>query len=370
MMQLVFWWSIVTPHQSAYVRELAKDSDVVVVALEEMTPDRQALGWKVPDLGRARLVLRPSESDVARICVETSHWIHLVEGWRGCRLTRLVFRHAAAGARIGMISESGDPRGWRGTLRRVLYRVDAWRKAGRLDFILAMGSSGVNWYRACNVRIAKIFPFCYVAELPEVVSSNQTFEERAPFRIVYLGAFSERKGVDVLLNALALVRDHAWHAELVGSGPLEREIRTRIEALGLCSRVRQHNSPDRSRAMQILSEADLLVLPSRYDGWGAVVNEALMLGVPVICTSSCGASDLIQTEWLGCVVPPNSVAAMAEALEERITSGAPALWQRERIRKWARCIDGRNVASYMVGVLQHVYGKCEMPTPPWLGAKD
>ena len=43
-----------------------------------------------------------------------------------------------------------------------------------------------------------------------------------------------------------------------------------------------------------MAAADVLVLPSRFDGWGAVVNEALMVGTPVICSDRCGASDVIE----------------------------------------------------------------------------
>ena len=58
------------------------------------------------------------------------------------------------------------------------------------------------------------------------------------------------------------------------------------------------------------------MLPSRFDGWGAVVNEALMVGTPVICSDRCGASDLIENGRNGYVFE----AGNARALRERLHS--------------------------------------------------
>jgi len=56
------------------------------------------------------------------------------------------------------------------------------------------------------------------------------------------------------------------------------------------------------------------VLPSRYDGWGVVVNEALSSGIPCVVTSAAGAHDLVAHNLQGRVVPPNDRTALATAI--------------------------------------------------------
>jgi glycosyltransferase involved in cell wall biosynthesis len=58
------------------------------------------------------------------------------------------------------------------------------------------------------------------------------------------------------------------------------------------------------------------VLPSRFDGWGAVVNEALMVGTPVICSNRCGASDVIENGRNGYVFEAGSARALRERLRQ------------------------------------------------------
>jgi glycosyltransferase involved in cell wall biosynthesis len=56
------------------------------------------------------------------------------------------------------------------------------------------------------------------------------------------------------------------------------------------------------------------VLPSRFDGWGAVVNEALMVGTPVICSDRCGASDVIENGRNGYVFEADNADALLQRL--------------------------------------------------------
>jgi len=63
------------------------------------------------------------------------------------------------------------------------------------------------------------------------------------------------------------------------------------------------------------------VLPSRFDGWGMLVNESLAVGTPVICTAACGAAAIVTDEQLGCVVPTDKVASLTAALVAAMVRG-------------------------------------------------
>jgi len=118
-------------------------------------------------------------------------------------------------------------------------------------------------------------------------------------------------------------------------------------------------------ALDRLRCSDLLILPSRFDGWGAVVNEALMHGVPVVCSSSCGSQDLLRESWRGGVFESEDVSGLRRQILDRLKLGRPTLAERARLIEWTSCITGEAAAKYLISVFEHVYGCGTRPHPPW-----
>ena len=117
---------------------------------------------------------------------------------------------------------------------------------------------------------------------------------------------------------------------------------------------------------KLMCDSDLLILPSRFDGWGAVVNESLMCGTPVICSHRCGAKDLLMESWRGEIVPSCQPADWTEAMQRWISKDSLLSTERKRIQEWSRCISGRQLASYFNSILDHLYLDGSAPVPPWM----
>jgi glycosyltransferase involved in cell wall biosynthesis len=365
-MNLCFWWSMVSQHQSACIRELARSNDVVVVAERRISDDRKRLGWVVPELGNARIIIDPTSSQMQELLVESDGRIHILQGWRGCRLSRQILSSRIRPARLGVVVEACDERGVRGFIRTMYYRALLASKYSRVDFVYSMGSMGETYYRKVGIRSDCLFPFCYTVEnirIAPKLTANIVAEDMV--RVLYIGQFLERKAVDMLLRALHVNSGLNWQVELIGDGPQIRKLRRLCASLDMQGRVDFRGAVDRTVAMECLSASDLLVLPSRFDGWGAVVNEALMLGVPVICTDGCGASDLIRAPWLGSVVRAGSVSSLSQALGLWIARGKKTRMQSEHIKGWSACIEGPVIANYFTSVLEHVYRDGLRPVAPW-----
>ena len=64
----------------------------------------------------------------------------------------------------------------------------------------------------------------------------------------------------------------------------------------------------------LMSSADCLILPSRHDGWGAVVSEALMVGTPVICSDACGSAGVVHASGVGGVFRSGDHCALTAEL--------------------------------------------------------
>lgn len=355
-------------HQSSYLRALVERGHrcvCVVDALVEKFPERAVMGWRHPDCGGMELAVGPDSARMRAILDEDPEAIHVLFGIRSHRAGEFAWKHCRKGGRrFGILSERADMPGWKSLPRRLYYRWAGLRHGRKPDFIMPLGEIGVRWYASCHFPRERLFPLAYATE------SRWLDFPRAPradrrFQIAYVGSLFDWKGPDLLLSALARLQALPWTLRLVGDGPMRARLETFVRRQGWEDRVEFAGYLAYEEAMRTLAGADLLVLPSRYDGWGAVVNEALMRGVPVVCSDRCGARDLVGEAWRGEAYPYQDLAALAGAIDRRILSGPPDAGARRRIRDWSRCIEGPAVADYIVAVMEHVYGGGPRPAPPW-----
>lgn len=352
---------------SAWVRALAATDGVrvTVVAERETSAAREAMGWCVPHFGRAAVIMGSDLKVLADLIADAGdNAVHVVGGMPGSPLARRALSELTRRrARIGVISEGADAAGWRGLVRRCIYRRDQARFAMSIDFLLAMGSYGVDWFAEAGYPAQKLFPFAYLTERHSHCTAVP--DGSGPTALVFVGQFVPRKGPDVLLRALAGLKELDWVLTMIGVGPFEENCRRIAHETGLSGRVRITGPLKNQEAVLEIGRSDLLVLPSRHDGWGAVVNEALMRGVPVICSDRCGARDLLQEPWRGEVFRAGSAASLRETLRRWIPAKRTGPLSN-RIRNWSSAIEGDSLAAYFLSILDCVYSNAARPIPPWL----
>lgn len=155
-----------------------------------------------------------------------------------------------------------------------------------------------------------------------------------PVRILCVASFEEVKGHRHLLDACALMRDRGtdFTLDLVGEGPLRREMERRIARLGLGGRVRVLGGRPRPDVARLLREADVAVLAShptkdgKREGIPVALMEAMAAGLPVVSSALSGIPELVEHDRTGLLVPPADAAALAGALAH--LAADPALRQR------------------------------------------
>jgi glycosyltransferase involved in cell wall biosynthesis len=143
---------------------------------------------------------------------------------------------------------------------------------------------------------------------------------------LYVGRFSQEKGADVLVRAF---RNVPGRLLLAGSGAQEDQLRAladeRVELLG---------HVPREQLPALYARADCLVLPSRSEAWGMVLNEAAAAGLPLVATEAAGGGyDLIEPGVNGYRVPVEDESALAEALRKVAADGAWRASAGERSRE-------------------------------------
>ena len=143
--------------------------------------------------------------------------------------------------------------------------------------------------------------------------------------LLSVGAVVPRKGFDVLVAALRELADRPWRCTIAGSLDRDpatvRALHAQIADAGLADRVTLTGAlaPDALDAMYF--DADLFVLPSRYEGYGMAFTEAMARGLPIVAAEA-GAVPATVPRAAGTLVPPDDPQAVAAALRELLDDPA------------------------------------------------
>jgi glycosyltransferase involved in cell wall biosynthesis len=143
----------------------------------------------------------------------------------------------------------------------------------------------------------------------------------SPIQILSVGSVVPHKGFDILIEALAPLRDLDW--QLTIAGHLDRSpatvvaVRAAINAARLERRVTLTGSLRDAALAKLYAAADLFVFPSLLEGYGMVLAEAMARGLPVVCTTGCAAAESMPEDSL-VQVPAGNAEALSAAVAELI----------------------------------------------------
>jgi glycosyltransferase involved in cell wall biosynthesis len=167
-----------------------------------------------------------------------------------------------------------------------------------INFFLYIGTLNKKFYLDLRVNKNKLYPSPYAvdnhffANKQKVkVTINKKFKKKI---ILFVGKFIERKNILEFLNlAILFKNDIRFNFLMVGDG----------HQINLCNQIIKNNKlsnikiagfKNQKELKEIYKKSFLLIVPSKYETWGLVVNEAMASGLPVICSRSCSSSrDLI-----------------------------------------------------------------------------
>jgi glycosyltransferase involved in cell wall biosynthesis len=362
----VFWMNIQSFHLSAFVRALAErpNAEVWFGFEEDLPVERKKLGWNLPDFGKAKLFdsRDPAqfESLVSRDGADTCHafgsYFQLPRA--GAAFRRLKSKPCS---RV-WISEAFNYFGFKGWLRTQRVRWLALTEARtHFDHVFAMGELGTDFFRRAWLRPQQLREFAYTVEFPPIDFYQPTTNNQQ-LNILYVGQLIHRKGVDLLLNVLQEIDPTKWSLKIVGDGPESYALQALSKKNALTNNVQFCGVVPNHSIQAYISSADVLVLPSRWDGWGAVVNEALHCGTRTITSTSCGASSLIKTDQIGWIFERENQSSLRESIDKAIESIKEGRNRRLALTNWAmKSISGDTVADHFVQCIEADLA----PKAPW-----
>jgi glycosyltransferase involved in cell wall biosynthesis len=303
-----------SPYQVELFNEIESQGEcsLEVAYLRSRDPERQ---WKSSEIRHAGIELDKSGNEIAK-ARESARAADLV--------VFNYYRHTNAERLIGERARLQAP--WCFWGERPGFHQPAW--AGRLLRkwklselhaspvpIWGIGKFAVDGYRKEFGARRPYFNLPYFSDLQRFSdSSRQVLTDRT---FLFSGSLIHRKGVDLLASAFLQLAREVGNVRLriIGDGELReslvqtlRPVRDRVEFVGFKD---WHELPSE------YANADVLCVPSRYDGWGLVVPEGLASGLPVIATDRMGAAlEFVESGRNGWLIPAGDLAALVKAMRE------------------------------------------------------
>ncbi len=352
-----FWQNMITPHMSSLAKALAdRGFNVVYIANEILSTERKKQGWEVQNLGNVKLKFAKNKYTAIQYAEKApKNSIHLCQGLRGNGLisnAQKIIRKR--GLKHWVMLESIDDKGCLGLIKIIFYKLIIFYWRDQISGVLAIGKNSVKWFINQGFYEKKIYPFAYFLQAPKKIKqikSKTNIKNKRPFRFIYIGSLINLKRVDLLIKSIGKLKKKELELWVVGTGPEERHLKN-LAKLTLPEKVHWYGVKPMSEILYLISQVDCLVLPSRYDGWGAVVSEALMVGTPAICSNNCGSSIIVEASGVGSIFLSNDQKDLTKKLNLQLKKGKINLKDRKKTQKWAKCLTSISGAKYLEKILE------------------
>ncbi len=266
---------------------------------------RGHVNWKLPDLSQSQIVVLSSFTSL------TGQWL-MRAGLRG---KQWLFWGERLHRRSGI----------KGFIQRGLVLP-----ISNASGVVGIGHEAQEDYRQRFPRL-KHFSVPYHCDISQFFSIERSSDRGKPITFFFCGQMIERKGVDLLLLAFEKLVSKGLDARLLLVGR-EAELPRFLAEMTPTARARidyeGFQAPE--RLPEYFAKGDIFVLPSRYDGWGVVINQALAAGLPIITSKAVGAGlDLVENGFNGICVVPGDVEPLYLAME--VLAANP-----EMARQWGK----------------------------------
>jgi glycosyltransferase involved in cell wall biosynthesis len=181
-----------------------------------------------------------------------------------------------------------------------------WNPPGKPVYLLCASAYAAGDYAKMGLFRGKAYKWGY---FPQTLSYDREslLSQKEPGSILWAGRFLDWKHPDDAIRLAARLRDagHAFTLRMAGSGPLEPKLHQLIAQNGLDAQVRLLGSLSPEQVRREMERSAIFLFTSdRYEGWGAVLNEAMNSGCAVVASDAAGSTPYLVNDGVnGCVYP-------------------------------------------------------------------
>lgn len=323
-----------------YAQAQARQVDLRVFQIAETEKERQGLSGVDRSAHRYpfELLFPGAYSEVpllrrlyatARLVLRSSADVTIVAGYHRPEYMLQILLVRLSGRKVAVFCDStiNDHRQTllKGLVKRLIFHL--------CDAVFCYGERSAAYLRYYDVPERKIIRRCQAAAIDDGMTPVQRLARRRRLRsesgrgrFLFVGRLSPEKGLDTLIEAFTrFAPQHPdFELHLVGGGPMRPALENMIAQSGLSTRIHLRGPLSGDALWDEYAAATALVLPSRSEPWGLVVNEALSYGCPVIVSEACGCvPELVISGLTGEVFAVGDAEGLAEAMEKTLVNAAP-----------------------------------------------
>jgi len=373
---LHIWMNIPSFHQNDLCNELAKNFDSFeVIYAHAQDQNRKRQGWSFENIQQFKFkTLGVDLNHITLISYLFKHRkaTHIVNGiWAEKSFFFVIILLNIFSVNFLIYSEGPIPAQKKSFIKKMslnfivipLAKILIIRAKG----FLAVSVFGVEYFKSLGAKINKIYRFGYFRTVnpTEKLSTNSSV-----ISLIFVGQLIERKGILLLIEAIRVIAEtkHNFHLNMIGIGKSTSRLNEYIEKHQLQNKITLFGAIQSDYIANYIGKADLLILPSVFDGWGMVVNEALQSCTPVLVSDQCGAKELIEHRKDGLIFKGNDLESLIENMRFFLQL---SLAERNLMEKYAgekgEKIRVPIVCKYLSSCLNHCLNPRHLkPTAPWL----
>ena len=337
-MKIALVTNIVPPYRKALFEEIGRHCDLTVICSAANESDREWQGWDEEGTGVFKTIVLKGlsfktkhgffylqtglVSALRKVCADIviNSSFSLNTLW-GSLYAKMAQKPSMIWSEATCFSERKQSfaRRW---FRKMLVRLnDAYIPSGieANVFLLSLGAVEERCFTAVDAieNIRKRLEYQEMTREADLLRKKYS-----GFRILYAGMLIRPKGLDLLFKAYEKVQDEREISLLLmGSGVMEDDLKNEVARKNLKNVKFLGFKNEREKWAYFLA-SDIFVFPTRQDVWGLVVNEAMLCGLPVICSKFAGAArNLVGDGKTGYVVDPYDTDGFAQAITKIIKDG-------------------------------------------------
>lgn len=348
-MKFIFWENIISHLRTPFYEVLLENDayDVMLVVDSELTASRKKLGWKADTIKGLQVVIKPSQAEVNNIIKDNIDAYHFVSGINVYPTASIALGLLVKNkVQFSIISEQFKKQGFRGFLKKLRSKLYYFKYKNYVRSIYAIGDDAVNWYIKSGFDSSIVHQWIYFSK---PFSINRLHTEKNI--VLFVGELSDRKNILFLIESFLKLKENNSILKIIGNGmhqhkilKYQEEFPNKIQYLGTLPtlEVREH-----------MAKSKILILPSIFDGWGAVVNEALLCGTFCITSDNCGAKTLFKSNSsLGKTFKLKAKNALTQVLQNELDNLDNI--DNDKIKAWAEDkLEIAKTVDYFIKTIQH-----------------
>lgn len=380
MNSIIFWFDQPPKVGKGCFNAVTKmwEGKVYYAYLKGFSDTRKKVNWDDGDFGEA-IVIELEDNDntaikIKKIIEENSDAINVLCGFKSLIMKYLEgyvlsdkYTFICFAERPGIYGKW-----WKRIIKRVYIPLSekqlARKYMSHVKAFLPLGMTGVKTYASFGWNKDILFPFMYD---PVCYVNPDTIKETCiPIKFLYVGRFSKyTKGTDILKEAVNLLKDNVstFTLTLVGGyGDMRDEM---INWANQNPNVSYQGRWDSLEVGVKMTDYDVCIVPSKFDGWNLLVNEAIRANVAVIASDEAVSDEVIKKAGAGLVVKAKSSRLLAEAMQTAIDNPQIVNTWKLNAKAFKSRISNQAVAQYFLDVINYSCFddyKGNRPRCPWI----